>query len=281
MSRATQRALRPQPHLVGRADLQRRSRVQHADAIGQRLRLLQVVGDQQHRDVERRGAAPRSPPSAARASCGRRRRTARRAAAPCGSRASARASATRWRWPPESWSGRRASRPSRCTRASSDARAIGCARAPHGAAWRAARCRARRDAETARSPGTRGRRCAPAAADRRPSACRATSRRRRRRVPLLRPIKPGDGAQHRRLAAARRTDERQQLAWPAAQRHVERDGARLLQRDRQRRRLSAHACRSSGGAPACARWRWRRARRRAAPPTSRPPAPMRNACTLS
>ena len=48
-----ERTFRAQAHVVGRPDLQRRAGVQHADAIGKAQRLLQIVGDEQHRDVER------------------------------------------------------------------------------------------------------------------------------------------------------------------------------------------------------------------------------------
>ena len=74
----------------------------HQHAVGQRDGLEQIVGDQQRGLA---GALERLRQFALQRRCGsarRPRRTARRAAAPIGSTASVRASATRWRMPPDS-----------------------------------------------------------------------------------------------------------------------------------------------------------------------------------
>ena len=73
--------------------------------VGDLEGLLLVVGDEDAGDVDlvvQRAAASAAAPAAP---WRRARRTARRAAARCGSTASARASATRWRCPPESCDG--------------------------------------------------------------------------------------------------------------------------------------------------------------------------------
>ncbi len=62
-------------------------------------------------------------------------------------------------------------------------RVVAAPRLGDDAAWRGARCRAPKDAETAHSPGTRARRCVPAAEGRCRPRCRAMSRRRRGRGP--------------------------------------------------------------------------------------------------
>jgi len=43
-----------QAHVVGRARLQRAPAVDDADAVGENLRLIQVVGHQHDRDLQRR-----------------------------------------------------------------------------------------------------------------------------------------------------------------------------------------------------------------------------------
>ena len=74
-------------------------------------RLLLVVGDEDQRHAELASAAASARTASAGAACGRARRAARRRAAPAGRMTSARASATRCCWPPESWPGWRSSRP--------------------------------------------------------------------------------------------------------------------------------------------------------------------------
>ena len=98
----------------------------HADDVAERERLELVVRDEQRGGAGGLEDARARPAPAARA--GRRRgwRTARRAAAAAARGASARASATRCCWPPDSWCGARVARRARgptrssisCTRAS-------------------------------------------------------------------------------------------------------------------------------------------------------------------
>ena len=85
------------------------------DAVGHRERLVLIVGDEHgggSRGAQDVHTSARTRP---RAGSRRGRRTARRAAPAAGCTVSARASATRCCWPPESWCGYRDSRPSRPT----------------------------------------------------------------------------------------------------------------------------------------------------------------------
>ena len=53
MSSRDERACRPQAHVVRCPRLQRAAAVDDADAVGERLRLLEIVGDEDDRDCER------------------------------------------------------------------------------------------------------------------------------------------------------------------------------------------------------------------------------------
>ena len=108
-----------------------------------------------------------------------------------GSRTSARASATRWRWPPESWRGHASSRPSRPTSANARrARAAGSARAG----------RARRSAITLRHGISRGSWKTTAGV---PPV---------RSSPVDPAVEPGERAQQRRLARPRAAQQGDELA---------------------------------------------------------------------
>ena len=147
-----------------------------------------------------------APAAASRASARRARRTARRGTAPRGSVANARAIATRWRMPPESWPGRRLIALPSPTCSSAPRRAPAAARAssPGTPPPRpAARSRARRTTAAASSSGRRTpRRCGRRGTGSPSIVDRAAIRRRQ----------PGEEAQQRRLAAAHRADDRDELA---------------------------------------------------------------------
>ena len=88
--------------LLGRADLLDLALVHDHHPIGDLERFLLIVGHEDAGDVDLVVQAAEPAAAAPGAPSRRARRTARRAAARCGSAASARARATRWRWPPES-----------------------------------------------------------------------------------------------------------------------------------------------------------------------------------
>ena len=105
--------------LGGRADLLDPALVEDRDPVAHRQRLVLVVRDVDERDpadlaLDRASARSASPGGAS----GRARRAARRGAAPSGRLTIARASATRWRWPPESCAGLRSPSPGSRTSAS-------------------------------------------------------------------------------------------------------------------------------------------------------------------
>ena len=157
-----------------------------------------------------------------------------------GSRASARARATRCCWPPESWRGRRDLEARRGARTRASSRATRRrASAPQRAGSAPRRSASRSCAGTARSSGTRGRPAAPAAA-RTPRAGRATSRRSTRTLARRGRDQARDRPQDGGLAAARRTDERER-ARPA------RTSKRASQGDRRALRESTREAGISHG----------------------------------
>ena len=151
-----------------------------------------------------------------------------------GSRASARATATRCCCPPESSAGRRDSRPFRFTRSSSARARAG---APGAARDRGPprRSPARSCAGRARSSGTRSPPSARAARARHRPWNRTRPRPPTAMRPAARADDARDAAQHGRLAAARRADKRQHFARRARELDLERDRARLREADLQAR----------------------------------------------
>ena len=105
--------------LLGRAGLHDRAVAHQRDPVGERERLLAVVRDEEHRHVDPAQDVGRARRASRRGAAGRCSTTARRAARPTGRGASARASATRCCWPPESSCGKRCAYCVRPTRRSS------------------------------------------------------------------------------------------------------------------------------------------------------------------
>ena len=91
--------------LLRRAHLLDAAPVQHDHLVGDFERLLLVVGHEEARDVNLIVQPPQPGPQLFADLGIEGRRTARPAARPWAGGASARASATRWRWPPESCEG--------------------------------------------------------------------------------------------------------------------------------------------------------------------------------
>ena len=85
-------------------DLHQPAAKQHADPVGQRAHHRKVVGDEQHREVV---LAPKRRSSARTLACTETSRadSTSSQSSSVGSATSARAIATRWRSPPDSWSG--------------------------------------------------------------------------------------------------------------------------------------------------------------------------------
>ena len=102
--RSHEHVARPLVDLVGRADLLDDAVAHHHDAVGQRQRLGLVVRDVDERRLHRRCSCliSRAWRSAARHPGWT---AARPSGRPPAARTMARPSATRWRWPPESWLG--------------------------------------------------------------------------------------------------------------------------------------------------------------------------------
>ena len=101
----------PLVELGRRAELLDPAAVHDRDRVGHRHRLLLVVRDVDEGDARCRAGSPSARAASACAASGRARRAARRGAAPAGRLTSARASATRCCWPPESWRGLRVAEP--------------------------------------------------------------------------------------------------------------------------------------------------------------------------
>ena len=91
---------------AGAADLEHAALDEHADAVGQRGRVLEVVRDEDRRQAELAAAARAARPGRVARVCASSAESGSSRSRTRGSRASARASATRWRSPPESSSGR-------------------------------------------------------------------------------------------------------------------------------------------------------------------------------
>ena len=87
----------------------------HDDPVGESGRFADVVGDEQHGQSSRSHAVRRARRAGRRGSSRRARRTVRPSAGCRRPGRSARASATRWRIPPDSSCGRLSANPSRCT----------------------------------------------------------------------------------------------------------------------------------------------------------------------
>ena len=101
---------------LGRAaDLLEAAVVEDGDPVAHGQRLLLVMGDEDEGDADVALELLELDLHLLGAASGRGRRAARRAAAPWARLTSARASATRCRWPPESWAGLRSPRSPSCT----------------------------------------------------------------------------------------------------------------------------------------------------------------------
>ena len=216
---------RPRVEHGGLVALDDRPALQHGDPVGDRERLVLVVGDE---DRGRAGlaAAPRRPRGAC-SSAARRRgtRTARRGGrAPGRPRARVRARLAGAPRPRAGAADRRSNPASPTSSSSSATRRLG--RAPTAAAAPAAQAEAdvagdARDAGRARPPAARTRSAAARAGRRRAARRRAT--RRARSSPASARSKPGDQAQEGRLAAARGAEDRGQRALLDLERDVVED----------------------------------------------------------
>ena len=138
---------RARPASTGRPDLQRRAGMQHGDAIGEagttcRSWVTSRIG--MSRTTIQTGDIPSS--GEPRSRDDRRRRTAN-LAENHGSRASARARATRWRWPPESNSQTAPPRGRKDAHGRAIARRHRSGEARRDATWQGVHCRAPGDAE--------------------------------------------------------------------------------------------------------------------------------------
>ena len=229
-ARSTIRLSRSRGQCVSTTSMMRaRPRRHDGDPVGEHRRLVQRVGDQEHRGAESRAtaAAPRRPSAAA--SAGRARRTARRAgsgaaASPACARCT-RAGACRPKAAPDSSSRSRDS-PTSFSDASRTRRSSSRPRRVRPCAGRTRRCSRRRARESdASSWNTTPMPSGRLARDRPPFELDPA---------LGRGNQPGDQLEQRRLAAAGRPDDREELALADA-------------RDRSARARAA--------APAARRWR--------------------------
>ena len=198
---------RPVVDLPRRRELLDPAGVHHRDPVGHGQRLLLVVRHVDERDPDLAPGSASARSGAPGAPSGRGRRAARRGAGLAAASTSARASATRCCWPPESCFGFRPSKPaSRTSSSISLARARRSFLPRPAASARTRRSPPRSGAGRAR---TTGRPCSPRACT---AGSRATSCAADPHLAFVRPLEAGDQAQRRRLAAARRPEERQELA---------------------------------------------------------------------
>jgi hypothetical protein len=181
---------------VGRGrQLQHRPLADHADAVCERRRVLEVVGDEDRGETE-------LVEQLAEIGTHARRVWASSADSGSSSRSSAGFARGPAREPPAV--ARRPTVP-RCApwRAGRCGTARAAARRPRSAGHRSGRCAIRRGAERARTPGRGSRRAVAPAGRRCPAPCPGARGRRARRSPRRADAVPDD-AEHRRLAAPRR-----------------------------------------------------------------------------
>ena len=107
MKRATKAVRRLVEHLARRARLLDPAVVHHHDEVGQRHRLFLAVRDVDEGDAELASAASSAPRASGSRRNGSSAESGSSSSSTCGSVISARASATRCCWPPESCAGRR------------------------------------------------------------------------------------------------------------------------------------------------------------------------------
>ena len=190
---------------VGRAELEDAALADHADPVGERRGVLEVVGDEQRRQRRARASSSRSSARTPARVCASSAESGSSSSSTAGSRASARASATRWRSPPESSLHARA-------REVADAEPLEEVVHPRAVAGAEAHVAEHVEVREERVLLEQVADAPPLGRDVAPRSVSSSTVSPSADQARLRAQQPGDDAQDRRLAGARRADEGERLA---------------------------------------------------------------------